>query len=273
MKPFLNRPHVLMMLGAILAAAIFFADLMEPLGIAADVPYIIVVFLGLWIQNKYYIMASAIAASALTAAGFFLSPPGGNMGHVVANRVIAFFAIWVTAVLCMKYRKKAESVLSQTQEEFRSVIDHAMDGILTIDEAAIIQTVNASAERMFGFRAEEIVGKNLNLLMPEPYKSEHDGYVQRYLDTGEARIMGAAREVLGRRKDGFVFPLELSVSEFFRGKRRMFVGIVRDISERKQVEVATRMMSKVFMDSADPIIIEDLNGNIMDLNREAERAY
>jgi len=99
--------------------------------------------------------------------------------------------------------------------------------------------------------------------MPEPYKSEHDGYVRRYLDTGQARILGLAREVPGRRKDGSVFPLEISVSEFFQEERRMFVGIVRDISERKQAETEIRNMSKFPTENPYPVLRIANDGTIL----------
>ncbi|MFQ5673349.1 MAG: PAS domain S-box protein [Nitrospinales bacterium] len=271
MKSFLNRPYILMMLGAILAAAIFSVDLMMSLGVAGGVPYVVVVFLGLWVQDKRYILVSAIAGSALTTAGFLWSPPGGDLWHVAANRLIALFAIWVTAVLCLKYREKAESALSQTQEEFRSVFDHAMDGILKIDETGIVRSFNPSAERIFGFKAEEIIGKNVNLLMPEPYKSEHDGYIRRYLNTGETHILGMAREVLGQCKDGSVFPLEISVSEFFREDQRMFVGIVRDISERKRAEAEISNLSKFPAENPYPVLRIAHNGTILYGNAAAQR--
>jgi PAS domain S-box-containing protein len=133
-------------------------------------------------------------------------------------------------------RKRAEEELRRAEERMRSVLDHVVDGIITIDERGHIESFNPAAEKLFGYRAAEVVGENVKLLMPEPYRAEHDGYVQNYLRTGQARIIGIGREVLGRRKDGGTFPMELAVSEFHIGQGRYFTGIVRDITERKRLE-------------------------------------
>ena len=118
----------------------------------------------------------------------------------------------------------------------RSILDTAVDGILTIDEKGVVQTVNAAVERLFGYPAEEVVGQNVSLLMPEPDRSAHDGYLRRYHETGERRVIGRGREVEGLRRDGTRFPLYLSVGEMRVGDERRFTGIVQDITERHEVD-------------------------------------
>ncbi len=118
----------------------------------------------------------------------------------------------------------------------QAVLDNVIDGIVSIDEDCIVETFNPAAERIFGYEASEVIGRNVSMLMPEPHRSRHGTYVADYLRTGKAKIIGIGREVHGRRKDGWLFPLELAVSEMkVRGKRR-FIGILRDITERKQTE-------------------------------------
>jgi len=128
--------------------------------------------------------------------------------------------------------------IAQVENEatIRAILDTAVDAIIVIDSDAVIQSVNPAVEKLFGYHASEVVGKNVKILMPEPYRSEHDQYMQNYLTTGRRRIIGIGREVVGRRKDGTTFPLDLAVSEVRVPNRRLFAGIIRDLTERKRLE-------------------------------------
>ena len=130
----------------------------------------------------------------------------------------------------------ADAAVKDREERLRAILETAVEGIITIDERGIIESVNAAAERIFGYSAAEIVGKNVSLLMPSPHRAAHDGYLENYRRTGQARIIGIGREVAGLRKDGSTFPMDLSVSEVKLAARRMFTGFIRDITERKQLE-------------------------------------
>lgn len=136
----------------------------------------------------------------------------------------------------MRRRRQALEELARGEARLHAVVGTAVDAIIVIDERGRIEDFNHAAERIFGYAAAEVVGCNVSMLMPSPYREEHDGYIERYRRTGEKRIIGVGREVLGRRKDGEVFPLDLSVSEFRVGAERRYTGIVRDISERKRVQ-------------------------------------
>ena len=140
-------------------------------------------------------------------------------------------------------RKHAEEALAvqadqlrESEARVRAIVETAAEGIIVIGERGIIDRFNPAAERMFGYTEAEVVGKNISMLMPSPYREEHDGYLARYLQTGEKRIVGIGREVMGMRKDGAIFPMDLAVSEVRLADHRMFTGIVRDVTERKQVE-------------------------------------
>jgi two-component system sensor kinase FixL len=122
---------------------------------------------------------------------------------------------------------------------FEATLNAAVDGLIIIDQDGTIQTFNPAAERIFGYRADEIIGSNVKLLMPDPWHREHDQYLRNYMRTGVRKIIGIGREVQGRRKDGSVFPLDVAVGEV-KGERRQFIGIVRDISWRKNAEAALR---------------------------------
>ncbi|TNE41762.1 MAG: PAS domain-containing sensor histidine kinase [Sphingomonadales bacterium] len=117
-----------------------------------------------------------------------------------------------------------------------ALFETVLDGLVLIDGQGIIQCFNPAATRIFGYAVEEVTGRNVKMLMPEPDRSAHDGYIARYEATGKKKIIGIGREISGRRKDGSIFPMELGVSEMRHGDERMFVGTVRDISERRQQE-------------------------------------
>jgi two-component system sensor kinase FixL len=118
----------------------------------------------------------------------------------------------------------------------QSIVNAVPDAIITINRDGIIDFFNPAAERMFGYRADEVVGQNVKILMPSPYREQHDGYLSRYLRTGEKRILGIGRIVVGKRKDGSTFPMELAVGEASMAGRPVFAGLIRDISERRAIE-------------------------------------
>lgn len=133
--------------------------------------------------------------------------------------------------------QRLEASLRDSEARLRAILENVVDGIITIDKRGIIQSFNPAAERIFGYTASEVVGQNVRMLMPEPYHSHHDEYLGNYLRTGKARVIGIGREVVGRRKDGSTFPLDLAVSEARVGEERLFTGIIRDITRRKRAEV------------------------------------
>lgn len=127
------------------------------------------------------------------------------------------------------------------QESLHDKCSHALlhnvvDGVIAIDENGLILLFNPAAENNFGYTFSEVKGRNIKILMPEPYRTQHDQYMKNYIETGHARIIGVGREVVGLRKDGSTFPMDLAVNEMFVDGRRMFGGIIRDITERKQSE-------------------------------------
>jgi PAS domain S-box-containing protein len=133
-------------------------------------------------------------------------------------------------------RKRMEQALRDSEAKARAILDTAVDGIITIDERGTVDSINRAAERLFGYSADEVIGQNVKMLMPEPYAGEHDQYMRNYLTTHVPKIIGIGREVVALRKDGTTFPIELAVSEVRLGERRIFTGIVRDISERHRLE-------------------------------------
>jgi len=138
----------------------------------------------------------------------------------------------------VSHRKQVEESLDNTVAWLKGVMDTVVDGIVTIDDGGAILTVNRAAQRIFGYGPDELVGRNVGILMPPPVAQAHDGYVSSYLQTGFRRIIGVGREVQGRRRDGSVFPLDISVTEMRQGDMLTFIGVLRDITQRKRYETA-----------------------------------
>ncbi len=120
----------------------------------------------------------------------------------------------------------------------KAILETAVDAIVTINSSGVIQSFNPAAVRLFGYQTSEVIGKNVRVLMPNPWRDQHDAYLHRYLQTGEARIIGTGRQVLGRKKDGSTFPLDLAVSEVDQVGDRFFMGIMRDMSQQRYMEQA-----------------------------------
>ncbi|MFZ2897318.1 MAG: PAS domain-containing sensor histidine kinase [Saprospiraceae bacterium] len=133
---------------------------------------------------------------------------------------------------------------SDASLRLQTIIETAIDGIITIDEKGIIETVNPAAAKLFGYLPEELIGKNIRILMPSPFRQQHDEYIERYKATGEARIIGIGREVPGMRKDGSIFPMRLAVSEVFLENKRVFTGICHDLSDVKKAEERIRKLNE-----------------------------
>lgn len=137
--------------------------------------------------------------------------------------------------------------LEEKQAQLRSILDTVPDAMVVIDETGSIQSFSATAERLFGYAAAEVVGSNVAVLMPAPYREAHDHYLQRYLATGEKRIIGIGRVVVGLRKDGSTFPMELAVGEAEYRGRRLFTGFLRDLTERQNTEARLQELQAEFL--------------------------
>ena len=131
-------------------------------------------------------------------------------------------------------RQETSKALKVSEERLRAIVNTCVDAIISIREDGVIETFNPAAEQMFGYTRREAIGRNVNILMPSPYREEHDEYIQNYFQTGQAKIIGIGREVFALRKDGSMFPIELAVSQI--DHLGMFIGIIRDITDRKRTE-------------------------------------
>ncbi|MBI4382584.1 MAG: PAS domain S-box protein [Nitrospinae bacterium] len=177
---------------------------------------------------------------------------------------------------------KAEAVRRKSDFRYRALVENVVDGIVTIDARGRILSFNPAAERIFGYKAWEAIGKNVSLLMPEPYRSEHDRYIENYLNTGVAKIIGIGRETVGVRKGGATFPIDLAVSVMWEEDSPCFIGIVRDITESKRSQDAVRQSEErlsalsafqnaILNDAHNTIIATDLKGTITLFNKTSEK--
>ncbi len=171
---------------------------------------------------------------------------------------------------------KSEQTLQQHYSDIvlklNAIIDTATDGIISIDESGTMEMVNAAAAKLFGYEINELLGKNVRVLMPEPDSSNHDGYMQNYMRTGVKKIIGIGREVTGKRKDGHTFPVRLSISEVKLHSRRIFTGILHDLSEQKAAEKALleeKERNQQYLDVANTIfVVIDKEKRVTMLNRK-----
>lgn len=162
-------------------------------------------------------------------------------------------------------RKQAEEHLRASEARLNAIVTTATDAIVVIDEAGEIQSANPATQNLFGYAAHEIVGQNVKMLMPEEYATVHGAYLEAYKRTGKGNVIGIEREVQGKRKDGSVFPLDLSVAEW-HGGRRYFTGIIRDNTKRKLAEDALRKFSRVIEQTASTVVITGTEGVIEYVN-------
>ena len=176
----------------------------------------------------------------------------------------------------VEIRALAQS-LARESERARGILEVAADGILTIDEAGLIEYVNPSISEIFGFDADELIGQNVKVLMPAPFEQAHDGYLENYRRTRQRKILGLGREVMARHRDGTSFPIELAVSEVFEGSRRMFTGTIRDISTRREAEAVIHedhdRLREIFVSAIDGIVVIDETGKILEVNPAVEHMF
>ncbi|HEX2446457.1 MAG TPA: PAS domain S-box protein [Vicinamibacterales bacterium] len=225
------------------------------------------------------------AASVLAAMYLFLPPEGMAVGDAADMLSLSLFSAIGIGISGLSGRVRtaegghqaAETLAIARAERLDAIINTTVDGIIVIDAKGLIEAFNRGAERLFGYPASEVIGRNVSMLMPSPYHEEHDGYLQRYLTTGEARIIGIGREVTGRRRDCSVFPLHLSVGEMVIGGERKFTGMLHDLSQRVQLEERLRASEarwRAIIESAvDGIVVMDTHGRIEAFNPGAQRLF
>lgn len=186
-------------------------------------------------------LGPALAATVLSLCGAYYL--GGlqltSAGNIIELSIFAAAGVliaWLGELLHRSYRTALSTgeTLQAREAHLRSIMDTILDAAIVIETNGVIISFNGAAERQFGYSADEVIGKNVSILMPAPYSLEHDGYLDRYLESGVKRIIGKDRVVMARRKDGSTFPIKLAVGEMESGGRTYFTGFIRDLTERQQ---------------------------------------
>ena len=227
-----------------------------------------------------------ITALSTVGAMYFLLPPAGisvgdsadqlSLGVFVGTGVVIS---WLNHRLRMTQegQRSATATATARAERLDAILNMTVDGIIVIDADGRIEAFNRGAQDLFGYPEGEVLGRNVSILMPSPHHQQHDSYLERYLRTGDARIIGIGREVQGRRRDGSVFPVQLSVGEMQINGERKFTGMLRDLTKRVDLEDAlgaSEARWRAIVDSAvDGIIVIDAHGRVEAFNRAAERLF
>ncbi len=198
------------------------------------------IIMGLAVSGMHYTGMAAARFHGVVDPGHVWALSGqANLAVAIAVLALVIVAAAAAANGVVRYRH-LYAQMQVSEARLRAVVDTAVDGIITIDERGIVQAFNRSAERLFGRASAEVVGRNVKMLMPEPDRSRHDGYIANYRRTGVATIIGVGREVEGLRSDGSVFPMRLAIGEAEVSGERLFVGLITDISERRAMEQSLR---------------------------------
>jgi two-component system sensor kinase FixL len=200
-------------------------------------------FLPAVIIGAFYGAGPAFLATAIGAVLGFIGAQnrGLSTSDILFNAMFMINGVAV-AIIGDRVRRAQNnsalmnSTLRNREAHLKSILDTVPDAMVVIDEHGIVQSFSRAAERLFQHYADEVIGKNVSMLMPAPYRDQHDGFLLRYLQTGEARIIGKGRVVVGARKDGSTFPMELAVGEMHWRDQRYFTGFVRDLTARQQTE-------------------------------------
>lgn len=233
------RDYALAMAGVGLAALVRY--LLTPL---VDTTFLLLFIPPVLVCALFGGLGPTLLATGLSLVlGLGFTPMAAWMQPVTALTFVLFAVIGVVMSVAGQRMRQTHDQWTAALDDLRarqahvqSILATAPDAMVVIDEHGIMQSFSLTAERLFGWTAEEAIGRNVSLLMPGPYREEHDGYLARYMTTGERRIIGTGRIVVGERKDGSTFPMELSVGEMRSADRRFFTGFVRDLSERQETE-------------------------------------
>jgi PAS domain S-box-containing protein len=287
--PFLHTPttmsRYLVTAGALAVCLLFRYISKDSLGL--KVPYL-EFFPAIFVAAWYGGLGPGVLATVLStvAVMYFSLPPAGLAVGEPSDRLsVAVFAVTGLIITWLNHRlhlaedaqRTAAATATARAERLDAILNTTIDGIIVINAKGIIEAFNRGAERLFGYPESEVMGRNVSLLMPSPHHEDHDTYLDRYLTTGDAKVIGIGREVTARRRDGTLFPVQLSVGEMRIGSERKFTGLLHDLTRRVHLEGelgASEARWRAVVDSAvDGILVIDAEGRIETFNPAAERLF
>lgn len=213
----------------------FALDIWGGARISVGILYILLVYCGLWFRGIS--MPFLLAGIGTVLLWVSMWQAGETPANIVINRLLGTMALWVVAWVVYTF-KRTRRQLETSRDELKATLMNAFGAIITIDPKGTILLFNPMAERIFGYAAADVIGRNVNMLMPEPHRSAHDNYLEHYNRTGEAKIIGKGRSVMARRKDGSEFPVDLGVSKAHNNGKPIFIGLIHDITARREAEIA-----------------------------------
>lgn len=226
-----SQTTVATLLASAIAVSGLVLDLTTPYAQAGGAAYVALVMPALWLPWRSAPVVLAATGTVLIGAGYAAHAAGTTPWLAIGSRGVAMATVWIAAIAIGQYRRAVAR--SSRAGHLRALIDATADGVIMIDAQGTVQELNRTGERLFGYTAAEVVGHNVSMLMPSPYREEHDGYLERYRATGVRRVVGTGRTVVGQRKDGTTFPLQLAVGEAHHAGESIFVGTIRDLSEQE----------------------------------------
>ena len=255
-----RSPVFLVGLTIVLAVAIFLIDFKMPLGVAAATPYIAIVLLAFWAPWWWFVYVVATLAMLLTIIGVYMPAPSEITWMAILNRCLTLVVITIAAAFV--------AVLKKNEGRFLHTINHATDGIINFDSRGNIEFFNKGAEKIFGYREDEIIGRSVAQLIPTVENSVQEKLIANFPDQDLTGIVDKVSVFQSRDRNGRIFPIEVSISSEGSGARVSYIGILRDISERILTEEKIRILSRAIEQSPVSVVITDAEGTIEYVNEK-----
>ena len=265
---------VLYTLCLVLSIVFFVVDIRIPLGVAFGVLYLIVVLLTLWLPNRKSTILAGVVCSSLIFAGFCFSKNGGIPWMVVVNRILSILVVWAAAAFVLKLKHKSKT-LQESEKQYHTLFQSVTEGLVLTNSRGEIIEVNSRVLEQFGYPKKELIGKPVEVLIPEASRKQHEKYRKTYAEKPKKRMMGIGMDLSGLHKNGNTFPVEVSLNHFNLDGKSMILVLVSDITERMKTTKALKKSEKryrlLFESMAQGVVYQNAQGEIISANPSAQR--